>query len=286
MQRREFVQKSLGAAALLTIGGCATRDEQHEPEFMTPVKAETKIGVQLYTVRTLLENDFEGTIDKIAGIGYSEVELHQFFGRTAAEVRGILDGAGLDAPARHVGLDDLRTRIDEIVDETTTLGCGWVVCPYVGESERTLEGYRKVADDLNAAAAVCTAAGISFAYHNHDFEFAPLDDAIPYDLLLEYCDNDLVAMELDLFWIIKGGANPLEYFSRHPGRFSLCHVKDMSAEGRMVDVGAGIIDFPTIFASADQAGLEHYFVEHDEPEDPLASVAASFAGLTSVLTTQ
>ncbi|MGA7304803.1 MAG: sugar phosphate isomerase/epimerase [Rhodothermales bacterium] len=240
-------------------------------------------GLQLYTVRSILEKDFEGTIEKIAAIGYEEVELHDLFGRTAAEVRAILDRSGLAAPARHVGLADLRTRIGEVLDETATLGCEWIVCPFVGASDRSLDGYRRIADDLNAAAATCHEAGRSFAYHNHNFEFAPIDDAIPYDLLLERCDDALVAMELDIFWIAKAGANPFDYFSRYPGRFKLCHVKDMAPDGSMTEVGSGILDFSTIFVSAEQAGLEHYFVEHDEPEDPIASITTSYQGVVPLL---
>jgi sugar phosphate isomerase/epimerase len=283
MQRREFVQKSLGAVSLLAIGGCGHAAEPRQAEPEPDMKAEPRIGVQLYTVRTLLENDFEGTINEIARIGYREVELHSLFGRTSHEVRGILDGAGLAAPAWHVGADDLRSNVEVIIEEAICLGSSWIVCPYIDASERTLEGYRKVADELNTAGRACSDAGISFAYHNHDFEFTPVEDTIPYDLLLERCDEKLVQMELDIFWITKGGANPLEYFDRYPGRFPLCHVKDMAPDGAMVDVGAGIIDFKTIFASAEQAGLKHYFVEHDEPADPIASVTASFAGLKSVL---
>lgn len=282
MQRREFVRQSLGAAALLALSGCA-RSDRTESQSTNPVNTQPKAGLQLYTVRSLLENDFEGTIRKVAAIGYQEVELHALFGRTAAEVRTILDGAGLKAPARHVGLDDLRTRMDEVLDESAALDCEWIVCPYVDASDRTLDGYRNVADQLNTAGTACREAGRSFAYHNHDFEFAPVDDVVPYDLLLERCDNDLVAMELDLYWITKGGANPLEYFDRYPGRFTLCHVKDMAADGTMTEVGSGIIDFKTIFASAATAGLQHYFVEHDQPSDPIASVTASYEGLVPLL---
>lgn len=250
---------------------------------MVPENPACLPAVQLYTVRALLEIDFEGTIDKVAEIGYREVELHAFFGRTAAEVRTVLNRAGLTAPARHVGLTDLRTRIDDVIADSTTLGCEWVVCSHIVESERSLDGYRKVADDLNAMATACREAGISLAYHNHDFEFAPLEDTVPYDLLLDRCDSALVGMEIDLFWTKKGGVNPLEYFAQYPGRFPLCHVKDMSVDGDMIEVGAGIIDFATIFEAAGLAGLERFFVEHDEPADPLASITASYPVLKSLL---
>lgn len=242
-----------------------------------------KAGLQLYTVRSSLEEDFEGTIRKISRIGYEEVELHSLFGRKAKHVRALLDQAGLAAPSRHVGLPDLRGRIDEVLDESATLGCRWVVCPYIDASERTLEGFQRAADDLNAAAAACLEAGLSLAYHNHDFELEAVEDVIPYDLLLERCDAHLVAMELDVFWMAKGGGNPFTYFNRYPGRFALCHAKDMAPDGSMTEVGTGVIDFETLLASSREAGFRHYFVEHDEPADPIASITTSYAGLMQLL---
>jgi sugar phosphate isomerase/epimerase len=242
-----------------------------------------KAGLQLYTVRSILQDDFEGTIRKIAEIGYREVELHDLFDYTPTRVRAILEGAGLTAPARHVGLADLRARIEEVMDESKTLGCRWIVCPFIALHERTLDAYRKVADELNAAAQACQEAGLSFAYHNHNFEFEPVDGIVPYDLLLEGTDGDRVAMELDIYWMTKGGANPLAYFDRYPGRFPLFHVKDMAADGSMTEIASGNIDFATIFASAEKAGLRHCFVEHDHPDDPIASIAASYQGLAPLL---
>lgn len=282
MKRRQFVQASLSAAAFVAMGGC-TRAEPSDREPDPPVTPTPRPAVQLYTVRTLLENDLEGTIRSVAEIGYEEVEPHSLFGRSAAEFRSVLDGAGLVAPARHVGLNALRGQINEVIEDTLALGCQWIICPYVEASERSLDGYRRVADDLNAAGAVCGQAGISFGYHNHDFEFEVVEDVIPYDLLLERTDPALVDMELDLFWVTKGGANPLSYFNKHPGRFPLCHVKDMAGDGSMVDVGSGIIDFATIFAASETAGLKHYIVEHDQPADPLASIAASYSVLRPLL---
>lgn len=287
MQRREFVQKSLGVVSLLAIGGCgrAAQPRQAEPE--PDMKAEPRIGVQLYTVRTLLENDFEGTINEIARIGYREVELHSLFGRTSHEVRGILDGAGLAAPAWHVGADDLRSNMEVIVEEAICLGCSWVVCPYIDASERTLEGYRKVADELNTAGRACSDAGIYFAYHNHDFEFAERAGRVPFDVLLESTDPSLVAIELDLYWISKAGHDPLAYLARGAGtdRYKMVHVKDMDATPArgMVDPGTGVLDFSRLLPAARAAGVEHYFVEHDHPGDPLATARTGYRYLQRLL---
>jgi sugar phosphate isomerase/epimerase len=137
---------------------------------------------------------------------------------------------------------------------------------------------------LNQAGTACQAAGLQFAYHNHDFEFVPIDGRVPYDILLENTDARLVKLELDLFWITFAGGDPLAQFARSPGRFPLVHVKDMtpkptldaSPERVMVDVGKGSIDWKRIFAQSRAGGIQHYFVEHDQPSDPLASARASY----------
>jgi sugar phosphate isomerase/epimerase len=141
-----------------------------------------------------------------------------------------------------------------------------------------------VADDFNAAGEAAQAMGLGFGYHNHAWEFESLSDGTtPYDLLLERCDPSLVSMQMDIFWAVHAGADPLQYFGAYPGRFTSVHVKDRTADGEMVAVGTGVIDFETIMARADQAGIEHYFVEHDNPVDPLEDVRISFATLHGIL---
>jgi sugar phosphate isomerase/epimerase len=237
------------------------------------------IGIQLYTVRSLMEKDVEGTLAALAGIGYREVELAGLHGKTPTEMRALLDRHGLSAPSAHIPLEVMRGGWPRALDDAATLGNRYVVCPWIDQSERTLDGYKRIAALFNAAGRAARRAGIQLAYHNHDFEFAPLGGTTGYEVLLAESDRDLVRMEMDLFWITKGGRDPLAYFERFPGRFPLVHVKDMAANGAMVDVGAGRIDFPRVFAQAGRAGIRHYFVEHDEPASPLDSARASFAYL-------
>jgi sugar phosphate isomerase/epimerase len=139
-----------------------------------------------------------------------------------------------------------------------------------------------VAEVLNGFGEACAAQGIRLAYHNHDFEFAPIGGVVPYDVLLERCDADLVKFEMDLFWAAKAGADTPAYFRAWPGRFPMCHVKDMTAAGEMVAVGDGRIDFAALFDAGATGGLEHYFVEHDNPEDPLASIRRSFESVEGI----
>jgi sugar phosphate isomerase/epimerase len=246
---------------------CAAGDERVTP-----------IGVQLYTVRSLLERDFEGTLAALAVIGYREVELAGYHGRTPADVHAALGRTGLLAPSAHVSIDAIRRDLPRLLDEAHLLGHRFIVVAWIPEAQRSLDGYRAVADLFNRAGERARTAGIGFAYHNHAFEFDRLDGRLPYDLLLERCEAPHVAFEMDLYWIVKGGGDPLAYFARWPGRFPLLHLKDSTGppDHRMVDVGAGRIPWKAIFARRDQAGIRHAFVEHDAPPDPLASLRRSY----------
>ncbi len=240
------------------------------------------IGVQLYTVRSLMTRDFEGTLARVAEIGYREVEFAGYFGRSPAQVRAALERVGLAAPAAHVGLDAVRQDWDRTLDAAREIGHRYLIVAWLPDGERrTLDGYRRLADEFDRAGERARELGLRFGYHNHDFEFAPIDGRVPYDVLVEATDPARVALELDLFWVTRGGGDPLDYFRRYPGRFELVHVKDMdgTAARGMVDVGQGVIDFRAIFARAAQAGIRHRFVEHDQPADPIESIRRSYAYL-------
>ena len=245
-------------------------------EAPAPGRALDRIGVQLYTVRSLMEKDVAGTLEQVAAVGYDEVEFAGYYGHRPAEVREMLDGLGLTAPAVHVGLGILHDDLDATLEAAQAIGHEYLVCPWLPVNERSIDHYKAHAAFFNEVGARCKEAGIQFAYHNHEFEFDVTDGQVPYDVLLDETDADLVQMELDLFWIAKGGHDALAYFERNPGRFPLCHVKDMADGETMVAVGQGNIDFSRIFAHHEQAGLVHYFVEHDNPDDPMASITASY----------
>ena len=153
--------------------------------------------------------------------------------------------------------------------------------PWIDAGERTsLDGYRRVAADLNEIGARTAEAGVRLAYHNHAFEFETFGgDRSGYDVLLAETDPSLVVMEMDLYWTVHAGRDPAAYFERHPGRFPLFHLKDRTPDGAMADVGAGALDFGRVFALAARAGLRHAFVEHDEPEDALRSLRRSYGHL-------
>lgn len=271
MDRREFVAAAAAAGVGAACGARAVAGQGRRIE---------KVGVQLYTVRTEMAKSVERTLERVAAIGYREVEFAGYFDRTPEQIRATLDATGLESPASHVSWDALEGGWDATLDAANRAGHGTVVVAWIPEERRrTLDDYRRWAAAFNRAAEAAKAAGLRYAYHNHDFEFAPTDGRLPYDVLLEETDPALVGLELDLYWITKGGQDAQDYFTRWPGRFRLVHVKDMAADGSMADVGAGQIDFAALFARREQAGIRHYFVEHDQPADPFATLAASYAHL-------
>ena len=234
LDRRAFLGV-LGIAAM----GCAKPGAEDSDSAAVDTAAVNKtaagtldrIGVQLYTLRGDMEKDFEGTLARVAAVGYKDVEFAGYFGRSAADVRRILDSNGLRAPASHVGTPAALTKDwEKTLADAKVAGHDYLVVAWLTEEERrTLDAYRKHADLFNKAGETAKKAGVRLAYHNHDFEFVPMEGKLPYDILLERTDPSLVAMELDLFWIKKGGQSPQVYFDRHPGRFELVHVKDMDA---------------------------------------------------------
>ncbi|MDE0510130.1 MAG: sugar phosphate isomerase/epimerase [Gammaproteobacteria bacterium] len=237
------------------------------------------VGLQLYTLRNEMAEDFDGTLARVAELGYREMEFAGYYGRSASEVRQALADNGLVSPASHIQLNAIRENLAQEIEFAAELGQRFLVVPSLPGDERSLDDYRRHAETLNGAGEECSRAGLKMGYHNHGFEFEPTDGQIPYEILLANTDPDLVDMELDLFWIVDAGADPLEYFSAHPGRFSMLHVKDRAADGAMVDVGSGAIDFAGIFAHAETAGFRHYFVEHDNPGNGFTSVANSISHL-------
>ena len=270
--RRDFA-KTLSAAAL----GYALRPLASSPQLLAPRRKLDRIGLQLYTVRHQMEKDLEGTIARVAATGYREVEFAGYFGKSPRDVRALLDHHALSSPSSHVSLAPDQWRA--ALDAAPVVGHRYLVIAWIPAEERhTLDDYKRWAERLNRAATEAKAAGLQLAYHNHDFEFVPLDGKLPYDVLLAETDPKLVQLEMDLYWIVKGGQDPLAYFARWPGRFPMVHVKDSAGppDHKMAAVGGGKIDFRKIFAQSDQAGIRHYFVEHDNPDDPFASIRASY----------
>ncbi|MHA8102491.1 sugar phosphate isomerase/epimerase family protein [Aquirufa nivalisilvae] len=246
------------------------------------------LGVQLYTVRDAVAKDLEGSLEKLAGLGYKNLEIYgyngTFFGKTAHEFKTILDRVGLKVVSSHhtsgIAIKSKGTLSDgwqKAVEDLHHVGAEFMVCAFLFPNERSADHYKALPSLLTSSGEATKSAGIQFAYHNHDFEFVKSADFVPYDFILQNTSPDLVKMEADLYWFGRAGIDPVTYFEKHPGRFPLWHVKDMEAGTKVfTEVGNGTIDFDRIFAARKAAGLKYWFVEQDvSKRDPFESLKIS-----------
>jgi sugar phosphate isomerase/epimerase len=238
--------------------------------------------------------DAKGTLAKVAAQGYKTVETFgygngKWFGMNAAELRAELKSHGLTTPSGHTFPASvfLQSGWEEkwkpAVADAKAVGQEFIVVPWMEEQFRTdINNFKKLAATLNKAAEICKQTGIKLAYHNHDFEFAPLAGTNGLDVLLKETDPKLVFFEMDIYWVSKAGKDPLAYFSKYPGRFAMWHIKDMdkTPQKNFTEVGSGVINFKKIFTHAKQSGMKYFFVEQDQcPGAPLDSTAKSITYL-------
>jgi len=273
-------RKMLGGSAALSIAALAA-------PFISPAMAATNKrvpGIQLYTVRAAMATDVAATLQAIAGIGYREVEFAGYFDHSPARIRELLERFGLAAPSTHMDARALRDDPQPLVDAAAAIGHDYVTVAWLrAEDRQTIDDYKSWAEVFNRLGEICRDNGMRVAYHNHDFEFLPLQGRLPFDLLLEETDADLVDFELDFFWARKAGREVLDVIGAAPERFTMSHIKDFDTAGNMVDVGKGTIDFAAILADPAAAAIRHCFVEHDAPADPFQSAAFSHYALRSIL---
>ena len=271
--RRRFLRQSSVAGLLGLLPALSSHAQD---------RTISRIGLQLYSLRNEMAADFEGTLRKLAELGYKEMQFAGYHGKPPEYVRKLLDQLELTSPAAHVSLNLVRNELDKQIDIARQMGQTYIVVPSIPSDERTLEDYRLHAETLNEAGERCRQSGLAIAYHNHSFEFELQNNMTGYDHLLSSTDSGLVSFELDLYWAVNAGVDPITLFKKHPGRFHLVHVKDQNAAGEMVDVGKGVIDFSEIFKHSDTAGIRHYFVEHDYPDDGINSIADSYSALSNI----
>lgn len=271
ISRRTFVQ---GTAACAALAGARR-------VWANPLGLP--VGLQLYSVRDFLPKDFEGTLRKLAAMGYRQVEGAGFYGHSAADVKAMMRQAGLDCVSAHYAMADLQPKLDEIVAYGKELGLHYLVCsspmlrhPVAGQSwlasmeAMTLEDWRWNAELLNQIGEKVRAAGLQLGYHNHFVEFHKHGDVVPYDEILRVTDPRLVKMEMDCGWVVIGGARPEEYLREHAARFVMLHVKEFRLQGWKpgtepvsTEMGRGSIDYGKIFAAAKDAPIRHIFVEQE-----------------------
>ncbi len=280
--RRTFIKQSAVIAASVAVMPSIA---------CTPIQKK-EIGIQLYSLRDIIDKDVKGVIGKIAQIGYKEVETFGyskksgFWGLDAKSFGELLKQNGLNSPSGHFDFDNYMqsnksTQLYDYIEAANILGSKYITVPYLQPTlTKTADDFKKVAEKLNEAAKICKNAGLKLAYHNHDFEFKQLGDTNGYEILLNETNQDFVDFELDLYWVQRSSKDPIKLFETHPSRFKLWHVKDMDKTNNELntEVGAGKLNFKSIFAAAKLSGVTNYFVEHETNYKPniLGSVETSF----------
>jgi len=267
--RRNFL---LGAAAMsLTGPGFAQRS--------------IPLGLQMYTVRNDLAKDFDGTAKKVRAIGIRHVQANLTqSGKSSKDQRKLYDSLGISWESIHAGGDGLRGGLDATIAEAKSVGIKNITCSsplYPTERGSLMAGpsvddWKKNADAFNKIGTACKAAGLTFAYHNHNVEFRKVGDVVPYDLLLQQTDPALVQMEMDIGWVVAGGADPVTYLTKYPNRYYSLHIKDLKNQGipntnmKMISaiIGKGIVDWKKVLPAAHKTRVERAFLEIEEPYDP------------------
>lgn len=273
---------------------------------IVPKAASAKLdtfGLQLSTVTNLMLADFEGTLERVANIGYQQVEFSAlgFLGRSAADIRGLLDKFALEAPvgritprlpanfytlpreeARKIYSERSQPsyfldNVSHSLESAVALNQDYLVLPALTPNNfETLDQVKANIALINQAGELCARQNVIFGYHNHNWELAEIDGVVPYDLMLEQTDPQAVTFQLDAYWIRRGGGDLSDYLSRYAGRFVTCHLKDIDASGDFADVGDGLIDFPRFTREALAQGAKYFFVERDNPPEPQVSIQRSY----------
>jgi sugar phosphate isomerase/epimerase len=316
MKRRQFLQSTAAlSASSLFIQNAFAKD-----------LALNNIGIQLFSLPKMLETDFPKAIQILSVMGYQEIELYGpfpfstasaqkrwaqvtpslgfsgsgYFGYSAEEVRAIFKQNGMRVPSAHTDYETLQTNMAGLAKASSVLGFEYVVLPAIPEEKRkTLDDYKRVADDFNKIGAEAMKHNLKFAYHNHGYGFKEMEGKIPIDMLFEMTDANSVFLEMDIYWTVAGGADPVDYLKKYSNRYHLMHVKDMkekktfSGDGGtsqqwielfpyMTTAGSGVLDLKKIIEQAQLSGVKHFFVEQDMVASPEVALKKSADYLKSL----
>jgi len=302
--RREFLAASRNVGLVAAATALLPRMARGEAMGLPP-------GIQLYTVREDLPKDTPGTLKQLHDIGFREVETAGFGKYSVKEFRQLLDDAGLKVPSAHLNMNE--PDLGPIFEQAQTLGARYATSSSLATGNMPRrpagatgprpamfplgqEGFTKLAAQMNDIGAKAKAAGLQYAYHNHNYEFEKMPDGrFGYDILVNNTDHELVKFEIDCGWMSAGGADPVAYFGKYPGRFKMIHVKEFQALSKPstslggpdrpkgVDLGKGFIDYKRIFVAGKKAGIEHAFSEQEDPfpVSQMASAKVAYAFLNA-----
>lgn len=294
MIKRRIFFRNAGAFALgtLLLPGCNTQSTNEKVSESDTLKTEDEpvegktlgaIGLQLYSVKDVLDKDLKGTLQKLADMGYTEIESYpgiggHYYGMEPKEFSAMLDDMGLKLVSSHFGSGSYEGKasnwheatmlsdFETLVSKAAETGQSYLTCSWMDESLRkTPDDLKRTAELFNKTGEMCKAAGLKFAYHNHAFEFDKVGDHVLYDFMLENTDPELVLWEMDMYWVAAAGKDPVAYLEKYPNRFPLGHVKDMRKDDHSKNsvIGKGTLDYGKILSVAEGAGMKHFLVEQE-----------------------
>lgn len=280
--RRAFLKKTGLLASAFAFGSLAAcnndttgqDDEEGKGDGVAKSAAPQKqigdFGLQLYTLRDDLPKDPKTILKQVASFGYKQLEgfegaMGLWWGMSHTEFKTYLGELNLQMISSHC---DTKKDFERKAAEAAEVGLKYLISPYVG-AQKTLDDYKKIADDFNKLGTICQKNGIRFAYHNHGYSFEQLDGQYPQDIFMQGTDPALVDFEMDIYWVVTPGADPEAWLKKYPNRFRLCHVKDRKKEAKpeehdaSTDLGTGSIDFSKILKTASDNGMQYYIVEQE-----------------------
>ncbi len=287
-QRRNFLKLTgltAGTLALQTALGKSPLDTLEE---VTGAGVQP-FGLQLWTVRDDMAKDPEGVLKKLAAYGYKQIESFEgkdgmYWGKTNTAFKKFLNGLGMSIISSHC---DINTDFERKANEAAAIGIKYLVCPWKGP-QKSIDDFKRFADEFNNRGAICKKAGIRFAYHNHDYSFVPIDGQLPQDVMMQNTDPKLVDFEMDMYWVVTAGVDPLAWFKKYPNRFRLCHIKDRTKGATEKDasciIGTGSIDYPALLKQARKYGMRYFIVEQEKYEGttPMDAVKADAAYMKKI----
>jgi sugar phosphate isomerase/epimerase len=241
--------------------------------------AKLKFGFISGIIGKELEGDWKEVLKKTVDYGFSEIELGKYMGESASEFMSYCKKIGIRPVAGFVPFTDKKDEIEKSLDNLAQLEIKYPVTywPWNGSGPFTLEDCKKSAGILNKMGEICKSHSMEFCWHNHNKEFIAMEEGFPFDYLMEHTEKDLVKCEMDVYWVTKGGADPLTFLKKYSGRYRILHLKDMTADETHTFecVGSGIIDFPSILREAQGQGIEHFMLEYDNVVDGMACLKTS-----------
>ncbi len=278
-KRREFLKWGGNIAAGVALAPIACK--------LMPKEAEAKakpFGLQLYTLRDDLPKDPKGVLKQVSALGYKQLEGYEgkdgmFWGMGNTGFKKYLDELGMVMVSSHC---DINKDFEKKAAEAAAIGMKYLICPYKGP-QKSLDDFKRFADEFNQRGEVCKKNGIRFAYHNHDYSFKELEGQMPQDVMMMNTDPSLVDYEMDIYWVVTAGQDPAAWLKKYKNRFKLCHIKDRTKGATEAadtcNLGEGSIDFPSLMTVAKANGMEYYIVEQEKyaGTTPLQAIAVDAA---------